>query len=287
MPKKRTPASPDPNAELAVPRADAAKQISERIELGKKLLAPEVRTPDEFRTFESACTKWSRFNKELLRRLFTTRALEEEYSAWAGIGSIPLNPSLGERLESIRETLTDELDKLESIHERLELIPESSPTRAGGRISSTPSSNRRVFLVHGHDEQAREKTARFIEKLGLVVVILHEQTTAGRTVIEKLEEYSDVGFAVVLLTPDDVGASRDQASSLQPRARQNVVLELGYFIAKLGRDRVCALYRGPLELPTDYLGVVYVEMDAGDGWRLRLARELRGAGFAIDMNEAL
>jgi predicted nucleotide-binding protein len=106
----------------------------------------------------------------------------------------------------------------------------------------TKSSPGKVFLVHGRDDAARETVARFLERLGLEAVILHAQATRGRTFIEKLEHYSGADCAVVLLTPDDVGALKTDAAKLQPRARQNVVLELGYFVALLGRDHVCALH---------------------------------------------
>jgi predicted nucleotide-binding protein len=141
-------------------------------------------------------------------------------------------------------------------------------------------------LVHGHDEAARETVARFLERAGIEPVILHEQASQGKTVIEKLEHYGAVGFAVVLLTPDDEGREIAGAEQLRPRARQNVVLELGYFIGKLGRDRVCALHRGDVDIPTDYLGVLYVRIDDG-GWQLSLAKELRAAGFDIDMNKVI
>jgi predicted nucleotide-binding protein len=145
----------------------------------------------------------------------------------------------------------------------------------------------RVFVVHGHDQATREAVARFLERLELEPVILHEQANEGMTIIEKLERHSDVRFAVVLLTPDDEGRSLADDSALRPRARQNVLLELGYFTGKLGRRAVCALHQGALELPSDYLGVVYVPIDEGGGWQLRLAKELKAAGFTIDMNKAL
>ena len=113
-------------------------------------------------------------------------------------------------------------------------IPESGP----------PKSTNQVFVIHGHDESARESVARFLEKLELEPIILHEQPNKGRTIIEKFEDYADVRFAVVLLTPDDVGAVKDRADDLRPRARQNVVFEFGFFIGKLGRERVCALGEG-------------------------------------------
>jgi predicted nucleotide-binding protein len=148
-----------------------------------------------------------------------------------------------------------------------------------------PVANGEVFVVHGHDEGARETVARFMGNLGLAPIILHEHASQGRTIIEKLEHHGDVGYAVVLLTPDDVGGT--DPVKLQPRARQNVILELGYFLGLLGRDHVCALYRGELELPSDYMGVIYIPLDSRGGWRLSLAKELKAADFDVDMNKAL
>lgn len=146
---------------------------------------------------------------------------------------------------------------------------------------------KKVFIVHGHDNEAKETVARFIERLSLVPVILHEQPNSGRTVIEKFEVFSDVGFAVVLLTPDDVGASLKDQKSLNPRARQNVILELGYFMGKLSRFRVCALYKHGVEIPSDYQGVFYIELDSAGGWKKKLAQELVEANFSIDLDGLL
>ena len=148
-----------------------------------------------------------------------------------------------------------------------------------------PISGKKVFLVHGHDDSARESTARFLEKMGLEAIILHEQPNAGRTIIEKVERYAEVAFAVVLLTPDDVGGTAN--NSLNPRARQNVILELGYFIGKLGRANVAALVKGDVEKLSDYDGVVYIALDAAGAWKLQLARELKTAGLSIDLNDAM
>jgi predicted nucleotide-binding protein len=152
------------------------------------------------------------------------------------------------------------------------------------RPSSGPGETRKVFVVHGHDEAAKETTARFLEKLGLLPIILHEQSSGGRTVIEKFEQYSkDVGFAVILLTPDDIGAAQSEPKKLQARARQNVVLELGYFMGRLTRGRVCALYKGGVELPSDIQGVIYVEMDNAGAWKAKLAQELVQARCPINL----
>jgi len=144
----------------------------------------------------------------------------------------------------------------------------------------------KVFIVHGHDGEARETVARFIGNIGFEPIILHEQANKGRTVIEKVEANSDVGFAVVLLTPDDLGRANNQ-NELEARARQNVMLELGYFIGKLGRDKVCALRRGDVSIPSDFAGVVWEDMDDNGGWKQALARELQAAGHTIDWNKIM
>lgn len=147
-------------------------------------------------------------------------------------------------------------------------------------------TNNRVFIVHGHDAEARETVARFLSNVGFEPIILHEQASRGRTVIEKVEANSDVGFAVVLLTPDDLGRAR-AAEELEPRARQNVLLELGYFLAKLGRDRVCALKRGDVVIPSDFAGVVWTEWDGAGAWRASLGKELQAAGYEVDWNKVM
>lgn len=141
-------------------------------------------------------------------------------------------------------------------------------------------------MVHGRDNAAKQEMARFIEKAGLKPIILHEQASMGKTVIEKLEKYSNVGFAVVLLTPDDVGGEQNK-EDLQPRARQNVIAELFYFLGYLGRDRVCALLKGDVEIPSDIGGVVYIELDAAGAWKTSLLREWKAVGYDIDWEKAL
>ncbi len=151
-------------------------------------------------------------------------------------------------------------------------------------ILKSPFS-RKIFIVHGHDDGARETVARFLERIGLEAVILHEQANQGRTIIEKVVANSDVGFAIVLLTPDDEGCVK--GGTPEPRARQNVLLELGYFIGRLGRDKVCALKRGALEIPSDFAGIVWQTMDSNGGWKQALARELEAAGHSIDWNKVM
>lgn len=143
-----------------------------------------------------------------------------------------------------------------------------------------------VFIVHGHDNEAKETVARFVEKSGIEATILHERTNRGKTIPEKFEEHAGkAGFAIILLTPDDVGKSKDETDEFKLRARQNVILELGYFWGKLGRDRLCVLYKEGIELPSDIHGIVYVPMNNPDEWQLKLAKEMKQAGLPIDLNK--
>ena len=171
--------------------------------------------------------------------------------------------------------------------------PSASPSSSQARASAETSAGSNgeaiqdgsVFLVHGHDHTALQLTARLVEHLGLRPVILFEQPAKGRTIIEKLEQSSVTSAAIVLLTPDDVGARAAEPEALKPRARQNVILELGYFLGLLGRHRVVVLYAEGVELPSDYVGVEYIKLDGEGAWRLRVARELRAAGLEVDLNK--
>ncbi len=162
--------------------------------------------------------------------------------------------------------------------------------QGGETMGPEPVTSNKVFIVHGHDEGMKQHLARVLSSIGLMPVILHEQPSRGKTIIEKLEHYiSEVGYAVVLLSPDDIGYSkRDGETEAKPRARQNVVLELGYLAGRLERDRVCVLQKGNLESPGDIDGVVYVSYDeGGEGWKKPFGRELKAAGYDIDTDKLL
>lgn len=144
-------------------------------------------------------------------------------------------------------------------------------------------NKRKVFIVHGRDNEAKQEVARFIEQIGLEPIILHEQANAGLTIIEKIERYSnDADFALVLYTPCDLGRGAHEGNQHpKKRARQNVVFEHGYLMAKLGRENVCALVKGEIETPNDISGVVYVDLDGSGAWKVEIARELKACGYEI------
>ena len=160
--------------------------------------------------------------------------------------------------------------------------PTSKPAT---NIEKSEISNR-VFIVHGHDDAAIQEMARTLEKCDLEAIILREQPDDGLTIIEKIEQYSDVDFAVVLYTQCDVGRAKNTLPEHEKyRARQNVVFEHGYLIGRLGRENVCALVKGDVETPGDISGVVYVPMDELGAWKVRLARNMKSVGIDVDMNK--
>ncbi|TGK78653.1 DNA-binding protein [Leptospira noumeaensis] len=139
------------------------------------------------------------------------------------------------------------------------------------------SRNTKIFIVHGHDDALKLEVARFIEKFKLEAIILHEKANSGMTIIEKIEKYTDVNFAIVLYSPCDIGTQNDGKSELKLRARQNVVFEHGYLIGRLGREKVCALVKDDIETPGDISGVVYIDYNKQD-WKLNIAKELKTSG---------
>jgi predicted nucleotide-binding protein len=167
-------------------------------------------------------------------------------------------------------------------------IPDSTPATAPvpARTPNVSIQSKKVIIVHGHDNGSREAVAQFIEKIGLQAIILAEQANQERTIIDKVEAHGDVAFAIILLTPGDVGSKA--GGTLRQRARQNVLVEFGHFIGRMGRSRVCAFATSDaMELPTDFAGVVWEPLDAAGGWKTSLARELRAACFTVDWNRVM
>ena len=186
----------------------------------------------------------------------------------------------GNRLDEAIEMLKWMIQEVEQSSD-----PETPVATPGARsTANVQTGGTEVFLVHGRDEGAKGAVARFLSKLGVRPVILAELPGEGRTIIEKFEAHADVAFAVVLLTPDDVGGLQSDHGGLNARARQNVIFELGFFIGQLGRRSVLALTKGDVEIPSDYAGVEYIPFDASGGWCLPVIRELQAAGLAVDAN---
>jgi predicted nucleotide-binding protein len=163
---------------------------------------------------------------------------------------------------------------------------DSTADTVANKVTLTPS--KKVFIVHGHNGELKEATARLVSQLNLEPVILHEQAKRGRPIIENFSIHAkESGFAIVLLTADDVGSAGtiSDHQTLQKRARQNVVFEMGFFFSLLGPGRVCAIYDAGVEMPSNLGGILYVQYDAPGKWKLDVAKEIKAAGYDVDFNK--
>lgn len=242
---------------------------------------PEVvrRLPTVVRTHRDLTDFWT-FIKNLSpsydgRRLFLREAFEPLLAYLEGTEEAPERDATPDE----RAQLTRQPDYQPSADQPPQR-PAPSPV-----AKTQPSSSDRVFVVHGHNKGPREAVARLLSTIGLTPVILEEQPNSGRTIIEKLEENTDVAAAVVVLTPEDEARRFGSADPYTLRARQNVIAELGFFIGLLGRKHVVAIVVDKVERPSDVDGVLYVSFDEAGAWRVQLARELRAAGLPVDMGK--
>lgn len=239
--------------------------------------------------------KWIRDTQVALEHIFgkesrhITDFNQIRYSLSAFSGSTPehkFQQRYIEGLENAKHVLVSMIEEIQEYWEEKSNEELNAQDNRLGVASYQLNSNK-VFIVHGHDGGTKETVARFINKLGLEPIILHEQPSQGRTIIEKFENHSDVGYAIVLITPDDLGSSIKEPENTRQRARQNVVFEFGYFLGKLGRHKVAGLVKGDIEVPSDYSGVLYIPIDEAGAWRFLLIKELKSAGYAVDANKAI
>lgn len=149
-------------------------------------------------------------------------------------------------------------------------------------------SNKKVFIVHGHDSGLKNDIDIFLRNIGLEPIVLHRQADEGLTIIEKFEKHSDVVYAFILLTPDDIATTVELFNSNEPtknwefRARQNVIFEFGYFVAKLGRRNVCCIYKEGVMLPNDISGLLYKKVtESIDSIGYEIIKELKNVGLKL------
>ena len=220
---------------------------------------------------------------------------KERYNTWAMNCISFLDPVAERHAQRINQVYSPEhptvniveqiLGIVKSAIAYLETQDQSQSQNQSHKVS--PALSNRIFIVHGRDEEMEQSVARMIEKLGLTPIILHERPNQGRTIIEKFSDYSEVSFSIVLLSPDDMGYLRtNPPESAKPRARQNVIFELGFFLGRLGREKVLSLFRceKDFDLPSDYSGVLFIPYDSDGKWQFNVVRELKACGYKVDAN---
>lgn len=286
------PKNPDA---LIVDRASFLAKLIERVASGKELINRTVTNVEELEQNEKDYYKWNDYNSEYLKQSFNNEDNEYKvhydqvntFGGWIIGGGYDNSPQ--KRLKDLKDDIESKVSFLEKLIDKVDLLKsevEVSTPAKPLQSKADHSANKNVFIVHGHNVAVLQSVARTVEKLGLTPIILHEQANAGKTIIEKFEANSEVGFAIILLTDDDEGKAKTEID-LKKRARQNVVLELGYFIGKLGRDRVLPLYSEGVELPSDMHGLLYVPIDKAETWKFAMVRELKAAKYEVDANKLL
>jgi predicted nucleotide-binding protein len=267
-----------------------AQKIHTQIEKGKEIQASPKDAPDEIEAFQARFFSWSEYTSTLLDNSFDVKGAmtlspQSEFSA-SDIDIFDIKMGAPKTAQYVSAAITSNLSKklrvLESIRGRLEIWHEAAPP------APLQASGEAIFLVHGHDHESREYVRNFLLRCSSrEVIVLDEAPGGGADILGKLlANAQKAAYAVVLLTGDDEGRVAE-SSDWQPRARQNVILELGLFIGLLGRDRVTALYEPGVEIPSDYLGVTYVELDKHRAWRIGLVGELRNAGIEASLDKTL
>ncbi|MGC4038121.1 MAG: nucleotide-binding protein [Chitinophagaceae bacterium] len=261
---------------LIVDRASFIEKLQERLKIAKSFLDKHITQLPELEELEKEYFRWDNYNSEYLKQSFnnednTYKASYDRVNEWIGFGTNKYDNTGQGRFQKLRDKISNKIENIERLIEKAELLKSDigeAPLKPAKQIDFKDNNN--VFIVHGHNIEIQQSVARVIEKLGLNVIILQEQPNEGKTVIEKFESNSNVGFAIILLTDDDEGKAKTQID-LQKRARQNVILELGYFIGKLGRGRVLPLYSEGVELPSDIHGVLYVPIDKAANWKFSIS----------------
>lgn len=292
MATRKTTVQPKMLLELSTSREETRSKLQARIEKGLELKQRRVETEEAFVSLSKDYSKWNAFNSELLKRAFTTDELAKEYDFW-GIASFSMTePSLGEKIADVYKSVDSKIHRLDSIIERLELIPLSVASESAavpvGEALPIQVRTKRVFVVHGRDEVAKTNLEVFLREVGLEPVVLHRQADEGMTIIEKFEKHSDVGYAFILLTPDEVAylaaeeIKPDEERSKEFRARPNVIFEFGYFVGKLGRSRVCCLYTGDVSLPSDVSGMIYKRYERNvEEVAYSVIKDLKASGYTL------
>lgn len=269
------------------------EELQDRIKIGEELLNNKIQSKEDFFNLKNEFSLWNDYNLEFLKQSFSIEYNEyrknyEDAGVLSGIRVSTLGgsrPSVVQEINKFTSKFQIKIDNLKKLLQKTDLLKSNiseTPEKITKEIEVDKSQ---VFIVHGHDDLAKEETARFIQKLGLEPIILHEQASSGKTIIEKIEEYSNVGFGIVLYTPCDVGFKSGDENNPKNRARQNVVFEHGYLIGKIKRENVCALVKGDVETPNDISGVVYISMNTD--WKLSLAKELINSGYDFDASLVL
>lgn len=282
---------PTPRTALIISREAFKSALIEQISKGKQLSSTNIQTEEQLNLLAKDFGLWDDYNEEFFKSSFNNPQNEHKYAyehtgTLIGVedvfrGANIHNPN--HRYKTLIQRIEAKTGQLESILGRAELIHSEVETPIMRSIVNESSAlSPTVFIIHGHDEEMKRSVQLFLNRGELQDIVLHERPDKNRTVIEKLiEEGANASYVIALLSPDDVQEDGTV------RARQNVVLEIGYFIGKLGRENVRLLRRGDTIIPSDLQGILYDNYDTEGAWRIKLAKEIKAVGLPINIENII
>lgn len=264
---------------LTKPKEVFSKELKDRIQLGNKLYSHNINSIEEIEELALDFSSWDDINRELIKYAFQ-EPNNEHFEKYKGLNSYlgladALNRNINTnqpkyKLNLLKKKIKNSIRFLHQLDQKLVILPSSKKISPYATLKKDYTNQ--GFIVHGHNNALKHEVARFVEKqLKKDAIILHEQANKGKTVIEKFENYSTVDFAIALWTNDDLGKAKNN-QNLNPRARQNVIFETGFFIGKIGREKVIILHENDIEIPSDYSGVVYIPIEGN--WKEQLRIEV-------------
>ncbi len=275
---------------LIILKEEFKSLLIKQISIGKELYHTKIQTEPQLKESEKKFNMWDDFNSEILKSSFNNETNEyrrtyDNADSFIGVGDVMFGADIHHpehRLKTLHERLEAKTIELESLLSRTDLLRSEIVDESKESIHFDELSDITVFIIHGHDEELKRSVQLFLQRGDLNDIVLHEQPSKNRTIIEKLTEEGEMaGYAIALLSPDDI--LKDGTF----RARQNVILEIGYFIGKLGRERVKLLIRGEVEIPSDLHGILYEHYDEDGAWRIKLAKDMQAIGLKINMDKII
>ncbi|MCD4772131.1 MAG: nucleotide-binding protein [Bacteroidales bacterium] len=281
-----------PRTVLIIARETFKSKLIEQISQGKQLESVNIQTEGQLKKNEKDFGLWNDYNEEFLKSAFNNPTNEyrhdyENTGSMIGVDDVMRGANIyhpSHRLKTLKQQIEAKTTELESILIKADLIPseiEKTPTTETNN-SKSMKVNSTVFIIHGHDEEMKRNVQLFLNRANLKDIVLHEQPDKNRTVIEKLiEEGATASYVIALLSPDDVQGDGTF------RARQNVILEIGFFIGKLGRKKVRILRRGNTIIPSDLQGILYDNYDKDGAWRMKLSKEIKSVGIPINIDNLI
>jgi predicted nucleotide-binding protein len=256
---------------LIVPKEEVIKKLNKQLVAGKSL--HKIKPEESSASVASLLHKienWKTSSFTVLSESFAGNEVTSEFNRISNFHK-KISGGYIEQHHEIQKLLSTSLQFIQTTLSSLSVMDNTIPNR----------NRNSIFIVHGHDNAVKQEVARFILDIGKKPIILHEQTNGGQTIIEKFSNYSEVPFAIILLTPDDIGYPVNSETHKKSRARQNVIFEFGFFVAKIGRNRVCVLHKGDVEIPSDLQGVAYIAFDDHGGWKNKVIKEMIGLGIKV------